>query len=74
MFNDSDQKNTINEDIQKECLKVEGNVLQVLSDIQEVTEEFSSTVLVRDDRSSESTIGRLICYRSNGQYCDVCIQ
>ena len=55
---DSDQKNTTDKDTQNDCLKVEGNVLQVLSDIQEVTEEFSSTLLVRDDGSSESTIGR----------------
>ena len=58
MFNDSNQKNSIDKDIEKDGLKVDGNILQVLSDIQEVTEEFSSTLLVRDDGSSESTIGR----------------
>ena len=58
MINDSNQKNSIDKDIEKDGLKVEGNILQVLSDIQEVTEEFSSTLLVRDDGSSESTIGR----------------
>ena len=57
-MNDSNQKNAIDKDIEKDGLKVEGNVLQVLSDIQEVTEEFSSTLIVRDDGSSESTIGR----------------
>ena len=57
-INDSNQKYAIDNDIEKDGLKVDGNVLQVLSDIQEVTEEFSSTLLVRDDRSSESTIGR----------------
>ena len=58
VINDSNQKNSIDKDIEKDGLKVDGNILQVLSDIQEVTEEFSSTLLVRDDGSSESTIGR----------------
>ena len=79
MFNDSNQKNSIDKDIEKDGLKVDGNILQVLSDIQEVTEEFSSTLLVRDDGSSESTIGRyqgffkLVTRIKIGMmFCDIC--
>ena len=58
---DTNDKNAGNIDNPKIELSVDGNVLQVLSDIQEVTEECTSTLIAKEvssDESTESKIGK----------------
>ena len=52
---DNDQENEIAKDDSDACLMEDKNLLRVLSDIQEVTEEASSTVVYKEGSSSDST-------------------